>query len=113
MGSPKFKPTMNTATNASVGKLKLLGEFDCEMDIANHRHRGTVYLAARELNIVYRLDRSFASFNTTDRVGDINIPAFSKVKLRIYIQCPFSVDRLLFGALRLCPRFRLLTIPPY
>ncbi|GAA52970.1 hypothetical protein CLF_109243 [Clonorchis sinensis] len=52
IGSPELRPTMNTARNASGGKLQLLGEFDCEMEIAGHRDCGIVYLAACELNLL-------------------------------------------------------------
>ncbi|GAA55003.1 hypothetical protein CLF_106337 [Clonorchis sinensis] len=52
IGSPELRPTMNTARNASGGKLQLLGEFDCEMEIAGHRDCGIVYLAVCELNLL-------------------------------------------------------------
>ncbi|GAA54932.1 hypothetical protein CLF_106141 [Clonorchis sinensis] len=43
---------MKTARNALGGKLQLLDEFDCEMEIAGHRDCGIVYLAACEPNLL-------------------------------------------------------------
>ncbi|GAA54132.1 hypothetical protein CLF_112291, partial [Clonorchis sinensis] len=51
IGSPKLRPTVNTARNASGSKLQSLDEFDCEMEIAGHRDCGIVYLDACELNL--------------------------------------------------------------
>ncbi|GAA50441.1 hypothetical protein CLF_104546 [Clonorchis sinensis] len=52
IGSLKLRPAMNTTRNASGGKPQLLGDFNCEIEIAGHPDCGIVYLAACELHLL-------------------------------------------------------------
>lgn len=52
LSSPGHPRTNNKARNASGGKIKLLGEYDCELTIPGKRDHGTIYIVGCELNLL-------------------------------------------------------------